>query len=824
MKGKHHWHIMKPCGTEVERIKNDDEEKAKKYRYRTKIDQAFYTYFTNYGQSLTTKDIKDNQLEIALYRYPERTEQKQETEAKISGKKRRILEEKDKADREKKVRVELEQMSIIEKMLETKINDLDRIEVIDRQLFPTLSSSIQTPNNRLKLLKRKMKYQQKLLLTTTRERTKNELEQLRIAYFATLTLITHLEDSMERCKVCSNVIDEKKHKCGNVMCNKDPFEQKKDDMKNILLLSSTQDASELAENWYRFQMELVNSQQPRAQNTTEDVRVTDFVPDEWQVKFLNAVDKRQSVVILAPTASGKTYASYYAMKTVINRSSNGLCVYVSPTKALVNQVGATVYNRCRILVTVPQSFEILLLSPNHQELRDKIEYVILDEIHCMGTEIGNDVWEKCMLTSNAPMIGLSATVNNGDAVHHWWTQIEKRWSELHRGSEREVVIITYNERLADLNKYLYSGKQLHSIHPIGLMNSKQLIDRGSLPVDLSLSPRETLQLYDAIRKTQRDLVSFTAKNDENSSTTTDSKGVSASLTDYFTDDWVIERSKCNKLSQDVQNQFATMIKEEKVELIDSIIKNINEGKKPIEYPESKNRLSLIVEFISTLRDRNLLPCIVFSDSRWLCEHNAKSVAQFLEIEEEKLRSGKYKSRMDEIKRKLEDTEKKKKKTGKTSTSGRKKKSTNHNDDDDSNPNEDNDDDEANNELNGADSDFYYNVLPECTLTHRSSDKSIAEYYLNNVSDTNSKLVKLIKRGIAYHHSGLNSKGRVAVEALFRNRYIQVVFSTATLALGIHMPAKTVAFTMDSVHLDALNYRQASGRSGRRGFDVQGKSD
>lgn len=90
------------------------------------------------------------------------------------------------------------------------------------------------------------------------------------------------------------------------------------------------------------------------------------------------------------------------------------------------------------------------------------------------------------------------------------------------------------------------------------------------------------------------------------------------------------------------------------------------------------------------------------------------------------------------------------------------------------------------------------------------------------TDKNRALVEALDFGVAVHHAGVSIKYRRAAEVLFRCGRVRVLFATGTLAQGLNMPARTVAFDGDSDFMNPISYQQMTGRAGRRGFDVAGR--
>lgn len=96
---------------------------------------------------------------------------------------------------------------------------------------------------------------------------------------------------------------------------------------------------------------------------------------------------------------------------------------------------------------------------------------------------------------------------------------------------------------------------------------------------------------------------------------------------------------------------------------------------------------------------------------------------------------------------------------------------------------------------------------------------------------NEDLRDLLPYGFGVHHAGMTRVDRNMVEDLFADRHIQVLVSTATLAWGVNLPARTVIIKGTQIYnpekgswveLGALDVMQMLGRSGRPQFDKVGE--
>lgn len=88
--------------------------------------------------------------------------------------------------------------------------------------------------------------------------------------------------------------------------------------------------------------------------------------------------------------------------------------------------------------------------------------------------------------------------------------------------------------------------------------------------------------------------------------------------------------------------------------------------------------------------------------------------------------------------------------------------------------------------------------------------------------------KLAIKGISFHHSGLLPILKEIVEILFQKGFIKILFATETFAVGVNMPTRTIVFTEMEKYtnggkrlLKTSEYKQMSGRAGRRGLDKIG---
>ncbi len=181
---------------------------------------------------------------------------------------------------------------------------------------------------------------------------------------------------------------------------------------------------------------------------TEEVRSSGpIILDEYQQKSITALLDGHSVLVAAPTGTGKTLIAERLVDSILEQGRE--VVYTSPIKALSNQkyrdfarqyghyrVGlitgdVSLNERAQLLVMTTEIFRNWCFA--NPEWMDNISHVIFDEVHYLDDVERGTAWEESIIFAppHVRILGLSATVPNIHEIAQWIEEV--------RGSKVLVV-------------------------------------------------------------------------------------------------------------------------------------------------------------------------------------------------------------------------------------------------------------------------------------------------------------------------------------------------------------------------------------------------
>jgi ATP-dependent RNA helicase HelY len=457
-----------------------------------------------------------------------------------------------------------------------------------------------------------------------------------------------------------------------------------------------------------------------------------FPIDDFQLEAIAHLAAGRSVMVAAPTGTGKTLVAEYAIWRAQQRGQR--VIYTTPLKALSNQkyrdlrtiygfdaVGLVTgdiveHSTASIVIMTTEVYRNMLLEEGGDRFglgeniipssMADVGSIIFDELHYLSDIERGPVWEEAIICSppNVQLVGLSATVSNAEDLADWISRVH-----------RPISLVVHEERAVPLEHYYFLDNKLHLVQDADGNRIERFPDVGGEARMASLMKRNR---------------TYTFADDEE-------------VNDEWEDDqW--ERKKRKAATTESAVSEASISSSTSIQAGEE---QTSKSRRPVE-----RRAPEPGEILTALRDADLLPCLYFLPGRKVVEEAAASASLhlFTTPEEEAL-----------IREEV---------------------------------------------------GVWLEHLPK-------EDRNLQQVHA---------LAEILPRGLAFHHAGLLPGLKVLVETLFARGHLRAVFATDTLALGINMPARAVVvgslskFDGQEMRLLTPNeYRQLTGRAGRRGMDVRG---
>lgn len=498
-----------------------------------------------------------------------------------------------------------------------------------------------------------------------------------------------------------------------------------------------------------------------------------FPIDTFQLEAMEELALGQSVMVTAPTGTGKTLVAEYAIWRA--QQANKRVIYTTPLKALSNQkyrdlrevyghdaVGLVTgdiveHSRASIVIMTTEVYRNMLLENGAEHVGaeqggspaslENVAFIVFDELHYLSDIGRGPVWEEAIICSpeHIQLVGLSATVSNAEDIASWISRVH-----------RPISLVTHEQRAVPLEHYYFLEGKLHLVQDAdgnrierfpnvgGEAKLAQRLSRArvytfeddeSEDVDLERLANEAIEDQRRHNRALRPRDHRAPRGEQKQSYERDRRPERGNAPHGA--------NKATEVATDAHSVEAD-------EAEDSTTVNVQ---RPATRRQMQvNKAAEPGEVLNALSDAGMLPCLYFLPGRRVVEEGAASAALYS-----------YTTPEEEAKIRTEI-------------------------------------------------DAWLENLP-------LEDRKLQQV---------RTLLGLLPRGLAFHHAGLLPGLKVLVETLFSHGHLRAVFATDTLALGINMPARSVVvgslskFDGQEMRLLTPNeYRQLTGRAGRRGMDIRG---
>lgn len=590
-----------------------------------------------------------------------------------------------------------------------------------------------------------------------------------------------------------------------------------------------------------------------------------FILDDWQRTVLTHIDNNHSMVVCAPTSSGKTVLSSYV--SVVG----GKVLFIVPTDPLAWQVAAlfqamvkgTVALITEGTVFLPTGFRIAVGTPRAVEstlidIGYDFQYAVYDEVHDLNGPEG-DAFERIIKAVTCPFLALSATIGNAAKLQSWWQSHHPR----------EVHMLEYKGRFINLQRLIWHEEpkaddaskrkqELVALHPCAGITLEYLTKDGFESGDLAFTPRDTFALWQAMTKyyakeliedvdphkffieqDESDVAAAAAtkktdkkadkkaskKDKEKSSKKSKSKKDGDDDDDYELDlgkrthrITLLESKKYEDVVKRRLQELSVKAPAETQQLLDFFAPPASLRNATIAMPSAadtaKTSVVDVYALVNDLCTRSLVPAIAFQLDSVRCRQLFDQLLASIEAAE----TAKYPNFREKVQLEYAEWEK-------TQAAAKKREAKIKAKDKEDTERES----QAFEEKAAPD---IYAPHPDFVLTPHTSRLTATEFKeikwqlrreLSEESDDGHPLVRSLRRGIGIYNQNLPAAYLRIVQSLAQAGRLAVVFSDDSLAYGVNMPFRTCCFCEDTSEesLTSLMVQQMAGRAGRRGLDRQG---